>query len=172
MLRTRMSGVPGILGHSFGGKVAALYGHRFGENLQACAAYSAPSRLQHPDAHGLVPRVIQTPVRAGPFTDRSQARHASSPRVAEYIVAWLLTGLKRGDEDWRWCFNLAMAPLLASYRALDLWGSRSMAEHFPFRTPCCARVERALDSVPPEHCEPSRRRACAPSLRNAGHWIQ
>jgi len=168
-----------ILGHSFGGKVAASYAHRFGAHLKACVVVdSAPESAEESQADdGLVSRVIRTLDGCrGPFLERNDARTAlRGSDVPEPIVAWLLTALKRDEHGWRWAFNLdAMAPLLGSYRATDLWAllERGGELPVPYTVVCAGREGRWTA----HHLErlatlEAKQRVQHHLFHDAGHWI-
>ena len=168
-----------ILGHSFGGKVAAAYGHRFGRALKACivvdSAPESPSTV--PAQEGLVPRVIHTLAGCpGPFAERSDARAAlRQANLPEAIVAWLLTALKRDGSGWRWSFHLdAMAPLLASYRATDLWAMLEQGGELrvPYTVICAGKEGRWTPTHLDRLATLQREGRVGHHLfEDAGHWV-
>jgi esterase len=133
--------VAGVLGHSFGGKVALAYAERAGRVLdQVWVLDASPgtrrSHADHDETPGGDPRaaandrtsateeVLRT-LRALP--DPLPSRERFFEIVAERghsraIADWLAMNLRRADDGFRLRLDLdAVGALLESYHATDLW---------------------------------------------------
>lgn len=114
-----------VVGHSFGGKVAlACVEGRLGRGLRAAAVLDiAPGPLTGelpPDIALVLAAVKATPLPA-PSRDALRAS-LRAQGLSDDLVAWLLTSARRGDDGWRWKYDLAAVDaLLADYGRLDCW---------------------------------------------------
>jgi pimeloyl-ACP methyl ester carboxylesterase len=117
--------VAGVLGHSFGGKVALAYLDRRGERLdQAWILDASPSAKPRGERAGATAQIVAM-LRAlpQPLPSRERflaivAEHGQAPAVAE----WLAMNLRRADDGFRLRLDLdAIGALLDDYFAVDLW---------------------------------------------------
>jgi esterase len=117
--------VAGVLGHSFGGKVALGYLDRRGERLdQAWILDASPSARPRGERAGATAQIVAM-LRAMPQPLPSReaffaitAEHGLSRGTAE----WLAMNLRRTDDGFRLRLDLdAIAALLDDYFAVDLW---------------------------------------------------
>lgn len=114
--------VDGVLGHSFGGKVALEYTRQ---------AESPPEQLwvidSTPEAKppGGSAWEMLSSVRALPdeFASRQEAVHGlEQAGVAKPVAQWMATNLERTDSHYRWRFDIdAMQALLVDFFDTDSW---------------------------------------------------
>lgn len=111
-----------VVGHSFGGKVALRWAP--GEAV-LWVLDSPPGASPDRDVEGLDPERIIGILRGAPAPapDRDTLRSwLSQHGLPDGIVAWLLTSSERGDDGWRWMWDLdGVEALLQSYLQADLW---------------------------------------------------
>jgi pimeloyl-ACP methyl ester carboxylesterase len=117
--------VAGVLGHSFGGKVALAYLDRRGDRLdQAWILDASPSARPRGERAGATAEILAM-LRAMPQPLPSResflaiaAEHGHSRATAE----WLAMNLRRSDDGFRLRLDLdAISALLDAYFATDLW---------------------------------------------------
>jgi pimeloyl-ACP methyl ester carboxylesterase len=117
--------VAGVLGHSFGGKVALAYLDRRGERLDHAwildASPSAKPRGERAGATAQIVAMLRALPQPLPSRERFLAivaEHGQAPAVAE----WLAMNLRRADDGFRLRLDLdAIGALLDDYFAVDLW---------------------------------------------------
>ncbi|MEX2673217.1 MAG: alpha/beta hydrolase [Phycisphaeraceae bacterium] len=112
----------GVLGHSFGGKVALRYAELADGLSQAWIADSSPESAE-PTGHGwgMLNTVRRLP---GPFADREEAVAALMDQgVAEPVARWMAMNLVRRQGDGMvWRFDIdRIERLLRDFYAADLW---------------------------------------------------
>lgn len=114
--------VSGVLGHSFGGKVALMYGRGFDEGLEQIWVVDSTPEPRPPSGQAwdmlkILRRVPDT------FESRSAAVGAlEAEGVATPIARWISTNLERVDDGYRWRIELdAMEALLRDFFRTDLW---------------------------------------------------
>jgi esterase len=112
----------GILGHSFGGKVALAVAASPPAGLDVVwVVDSTPSARQ---ADGSAVRMMAA-LRAegGPFDTREQAESALMAHgFVRPVARWMTTNLAQTDGRWRWTFDLnGLDDLLADFFRTDLW---------------------------------------------------
>jgi esterase len=167
--------IAGVLGHSFGGKVALAYLDRRGERLdQAWILDASPSARPRGERAGATGQIVAM-LRAMPQPLPSRERFLAI--VAEHghprgIAEWLAMNLRRSDDGFRLRLDLdAIGALLDDYFAVDLW--RVLEE---------GRLARALHVVLGGRSdaldEADRARLAALGskvdvhvLEGAGHWV-
>jgi esterase len=118
--------IDGVLGHSFGGKVAMAYLDRRGERLdQAWILDASPSARPHSKRAGTTLQIVAM-LRAMPQPLASRERFLEI--VAEHghssrgIGEWLAMNLRRADDGFRLRLDLdAVGALLDDYFNVDLW---------------------------------------------------
>jgi pimeloyl-ACP methyl ester carboxylesterase len=168
--------VSGVLGHSFGGKVALAYHALRPDLTRVHILDSAPFARAEPTGSEQTMRVIDM-LEAAPaqFADREAfsayvLRHGHSRAVAE----WLAMNLERADGEVRFRPSLPqIRALLDDYFALDLWhvleGSRAETDVvIGGRSYVWEPGHRARLA---ELSERTRGRVREHSLPEAGHWI-
>jgi len=114
---------PAVLGHSFGGKVALVYGRQPAGPLdQLWIVDSTPDAGR---TAGSAWEMLQALRRLpGTYRDRAEGvRALVGEGVAEPVAQWMATNLVRGDDDsWRWRIGADdMEALLQSFFATDAW---------------------------------------------------
>jgi esterase len=117
--------IAGVIGHSFGGKVALAYLDRRGERLdQAWILDASPSARPRGERAGATAEILAM-LRAMPQPLPSRERFLAV--VAEHghsrgIAEWLAMNLRRADDGFRLRLDLdAIGALLDDYFAVDLW---------------------------------------------------
>lgn len=118
-----------VLGHSFGGKVAAM----FAEAAELAALWIVDSTPSARDAGGSAWRMLEVlEGHPGPFRDRDAGIAAvESEGYAGPVATWMGTNLERGDDGaWRWRLDAGqMRALLLDFFEVDAWPSvRAAAE--------------------------------------------
>lgn len=167
--------VAGVLGHSFGGKVALAYLDRRGERLdQAWILDASPSARPRGERAGATGQIV-TMLRAMPQPLPSRERFLAI--VAEHghprgIAEWLAMNLRRADDGFRLRLDLdAIGALLDDYFAVDLW--RVLEEGRLARALHVVLGERsdALDEADRARLAALGSKVKAHVLEGAGHWV-
>ena len=114
--------IRGVLGHSFGGKVALQWD---GADLQEkWLIDSNPSARPHGTRAKTIALVIKA-LRAVPREASSRAEFVAeleAQRVVKPLAQWLAMNLERTDEGFRYPLDLdAIEAMLVDYFSLDLW---------------------------------------------------
>lgn len=116
--------VHGILGHSFGGKVALGYVEKTDALDEAWLIDSMPGPRVVPDSPGSPRRVI-TALRGLParFDDRPAFVAAVEGQgISTGVAQWLAMNLRRGEDGQRLGLDLdAIGALLEDYAGIDAW---------------------------------------------------
>lgn len=112
----------GVLGHSFGGKVALTYARRFGDGVEHVWLVDSTPAARPPggSAWTMLDVLRRTP---GPFESRSAAvGELEAEGVATPVAQWISTNLERDDGRYRWDLDLdAIEELLRDFFGADLW---------------------------------------------------
>jgi esterase len=116
--------VRGVLGHSFGGKVALelVRSHADELGLETLWLVDSPPGARPPG--GSAWEVLDALRRApGPFANREPGVAALQAQgVAEGVARWLSTNLVEGESGWRWRIDPdEMEELLLDFFRADLW---------------------------------------------------
>ena len=181
----RAHGHPSIVvGHSFGGKVAALWASRHAD--EGCALWvldSPPSALDFralAAGEGDDPARILEILRAAPARSESRERmraYLQEALVPRPIADWLLTSAVERDGRWEWLWDLdGVQSMLQSYARTDLWPAllemrdrRGGPEIHLVRAGRSGRYSpRDLDLLATFARPP---RAATHLVPNAGHWL-
>jgi esterase len=117
--------VRGVLGHSFGGKVALLHAREHGDGLESLWVVDASPEARAPtgSAWEMLAAVRQTP---GPFSSREEAVQGLVGRgVAAPVAEWMALNLvpeAEGTPGYRWRLDFQdIEELLADFFRSDLW---------------------------------------------------
>lgn len=167
--------IAGVLGHSFGGKVALAYLDRRAERLdQAWILDASPSARPRGERAGATAQIVAM-LRALPQPLASReaflaivANHGHAKGTAE----WLAMNLRRADDGFRLRLDLdAVTALLDDYFAVDLW---HVLEEGRFARQLHMVVGGASDALDPADC--ARLATLGPPvethvLAGAGHWV-
>jgi pimeloyl-ACP methyl ester carboxylesterase len=112
----------GVLGHSFGGKVALMYAREHGAGLRQLWVIDSSPDASEP--RGSAWDMLQL-VRAAPeeFEARQDlVAYLSERGIPVATAQWMATNLERGNRGYRWRFELgSIEELLQSFFATDLW---------------------------------------------------
>lgn len=168
--------VTGVVGHSFGGKVALAY-HVLRPDLQRVvlldsAPFARPDRAGSEQTMAVIELLEQAPSRfaARPEFLAFVQQHGHSRGIAD----WLAMNLERSDEGFRLRVDLAqIRALLDDYFTLDLW---------PVVEQCAARVDLLIAGRSAVYgpSEIARAEALARAsagrvhthlVADAGHWL-
>lgn len=167
--------IDGVIGHSFGGKVALAYLDRRGDRLdQAWILDASPSARPRGERAGSTAQIVamlETVPRPLP------SREAFLAIVAEHghprgIAEWLAMNLRRADDGFRLRLDLdAIRALLDDYFAVDLWrvledGDRAREFHLVL-----GGDSDALDAADRARLAALAPRALTHVLEGAGHWV-
>ncbi len=167
--------IAGVLGHSFGGKVAMAYLDRRGERLdQAWILDASPSARPHGERAGTTGQIVAM-LRAMPQPLAS--RESFLAVVAEHghargIAEWLAMNLRRADDGFRLRLDLdAIGALLDNYFAVDLWrvleeGRLARELHMVL-----GGLSDALDAADRAHLAALGSTVTTHVLEGAGHWV-
>ena len=149
-----------VVGHSFGGKVALLFGHLHGVE-DVWVLDSPPGPLRAPSTEvGEVIRALRAVPQ--PLPDRDLRRHL--PGFSRAITRWMTTNLRRTSEGLVWRFDLdCVEELLADYFQLDAWGLVT-----PDTTLVRAGRSERWDDEDLSRFQAHPRRHV---LEDAGHWV-
>lgn len=112
----------GVLGHSFGGKVALALGERPPSTVRQLWIVDADPSAREPGGQALrMLRALRE--HPGPFGDREVAVSALREAGFEELVArWMATNLEERDEGLWWGLNLdGIQALLEDFSRRDLW---------------------------------------------------
>ena len=112
----------GILGHSFGGKVAMLYAAAHGDKLQQIWVVDSTPEAKAPggSAWEMLDIVRGLPTEFAARQDLVAA--LSEQGVALNTAQWMATNLEQSGKSYRWRFELAaIEQLLQSFFETDLW---------------------------------------------------
>jgi esterase len=165
--------VHGILGHSFGGKVALAFARDAEEIRQVWVVDSSPeAREPGGSAWAMLEILRRVPSRYAERDDAVAALVAEG--VAQPIALWMTTNLEWTGEEYRWRIDLDdMEALLRSFFALDLW---EVVESPPERL--TVHVVRATRSSVLDDDAAERIRAAANGTGRVhlhevagGHWL-
>ncbi|MEP7120350.1 MAG: alpha/beta fold hydrolase [Byssovorax sp.] len=167
--------IDGVLGHSFGGKVALAYLDRRGERLdQAWILDASPSARPRGERAGATAQIVAM-LRAMP--QPLPSRESFLAIVAEHghakgIAEWLAMNLRRADDGFRLRLDLdAIGALLDDYFAVDLWrvleeGRLARQLHM-----VVGGASDALDPADRARLAALGSRARTHVLAGAGHWV-
>lgn len=172
--------VAGVLGHSFGGKVAIVGASRLREadlGVDELWIVDAPPgpRLQPRDR--TTDHVIATLERL-PERFESRARFIDeviAAKVAKPVAQWLATNLVEDDGEWRFGLELGhVRALLDDFVRVDLWPMIDAEIEAGARV-CLVLGERS-QAVFGEELERAQERAArglmeVHTVANAGHWV-
>ncbi|MFT3773707.1 MAG: alpha/beta fold hydrolase [Minicystis sp.] len=168
--------IAGVMGHSFGGKVALAYAKAREQPLEQAWVLDASPGTRR-DRAGTTERVVQM-LREIPQPLPSRERfleivaaHGHPPAIAE----WLAMNVRRADDGFRFRLELdAIAALLDDYFAVDLWpvieraeGARALHIVVADRSDAFDVADRARLDVITDR-EP---RVSVHLVPNAGHWV-
>ena len=117
-----------VMGHSFGGKVALLYGTKHLETLETLWLIDSPLGIRPPKqtrTQEIAPEAVVRALRQlpGPFSKRAQLvdamTHLGFPRE---IGLWMTTNMTLKEDGYHWRLNLdGISELLDDYRQQNLW---------------------------------------------------
>jgi pimeloyl-ACP methyl ester carboxylesterase len=167
--------VAGVLGHSFGGKVALAYLERRGERLdQAWVLDASPSARPLGARAGATTQIVAM-LRAMPQPLPSResffaitAEHGLSRGTAE----WLAMNLRRTDDGFRLRLDLdAIQALLDDYFAVDLWHVLEEGRLARELHVVVAGASDALDPADRAHLATLKSTVKTHLLEGAGHWV-
>lgn len=112
----------GILGHSFGGKVALAWGARRPAGLETIWVVDSTPAPREPagNAERMLASLRELP---GPFGDRDEVIDALEDRGFDRRVGrWMTTNLEERDGAWVWDLDLdGLEALLRDFFRRDLW---------------------------------------------------
>lgn len=166
-----------VVGHSFGGKVAAMHALRHGQRLESvtildCPLSPSPTEKNDSEVARVIAalRSVEMPVaRRADVGARLEAAGFSRS-----LAGWMATNLERTDDGHRWHFDLAgIERLIADYWATD---AMPLLEDPPgdlwVHFVRAARSDRWSDG---ENAKidglPDDRRRVLTTVRDAGHWL-
>ena len=168
--------VRGVLGHSFGGKVAlevVRAGDAAGLLETLWVIDSTPSaRIPGGSAWEVLAALRGA---AGPFQNRSDGVSGLQAQgVAEPVARWMATNLEEGEGGWRWRIEAAdMEAMLGEFFRADLW---SVVEGSPAKLQVHLVKAEESSVLGPEDCrrvEEAERRTERAHLHriSGGHWV-
>ena len=149
-------GPVGILGHSFGGKVALQFLSARPAGLRQAWIVDSPPGARPPG--GSAVRMLETVRRRpGPFRTRWDGVAAlEDAGFSTPVPRWMATNLERREDGWRWAFDPdEMEALLEDFFRTDLWDvvedpPKGVSLHFvkaegsgALDGEACRRIERA-----------------------------
>jgi esterase len=173
--------IAGVLGHSFGGKVALAFAERAPRELAQVWVLDASPGVRQGRASTTedVMRTLRAVPQPLPSRERFMeivASHGHTRAVAE----WLAMNVRRADDGFRLRLDLdAMDALLASYLATDAWPVLERAASTPgacaFHVVVAGRSD-ALDADDRARLAAIIQAARAPRvhahvIEDAGHWV-
>ena len=164
----------GVVGHSFGGKVALALAERPPASLRQLWVVDADPSPGSP--RGEAARVLEAlREHTGPFEDREVAVDTLRDAGFDALVArWLATNLEERDEGLRWGLNLdGIQALLEDFARRDLW---SVVERPPDRVEVHvvkAEDSEVLDEAACRRVEAAGREHGRSHLHRleGGHWL-
>jgi len=167
--------VAGVLGHSFGGKVALAYAARHsGELEQVWVLDASPSARERAEQRTNARDVLRV-LEAMPWPLPSRERFfelAAEQGLSKAIAEWLAMNVRRADDGFRLRLDLdAIKALLDDYFAIDLWPILEQPGTAREMHVVIAGRSDALDDD-----DRARLAALAPRVRahvieDAGHWV-
>ncbi len=111
-----------VLGHSFGGKVALMYGKRAAGAVDDLWIIDSTPEARPPGggAAGMLRAIRRHP---GPFASRDElVRALGGEGVQPGIAQWMATNLEQTDGEYRWRLDFdVMEELLQDFFRTDLW---------------------------------------------------
>ncbi|AUX26939.1 alpha/beta hydrolase [Sorangium cellulosum] len=117
--------VRGVMGHSFGGKVALAYLERRREGIERGFLLDADPSAKTASESGTESAAVLELLRAMPQPIASREAFLDAVQAAGFgrgIAEWLAMNVRRSDDGFRIRLDLdAMADLLSDYFARDLW---------------------------------------------------
>ena len=167
--------VAGVLGHSFGGKVALAYLDRHPDRLdQAWILDASPSARPRGERAGATAAIV---AMLGAMPQPLASRESFLAIVAEHghprgIAEWLAMNLRRSDDGFRLRLDLdAIRALLDDYFAVDLWhvlqeGRRARELHMVL-----GEASDALDPADRARLAALGSKVATHILEGAGHWV-
>jgi esterase len=168
--------IAGVMGHSFGGKVALAYTERAPQELEQAWVLDASLGPQRERASATEPvlRLLRAVPQPLPSRERFleiAAEHGCSSAVAE----WLAMNVRRAGDGFRLQLDLdAIEALLASYFATDLWPVLERAEGArAFHVVVAGRSDAFDDEARARLAAIAARepRVHAHLIEDAGHWV-
>jgi pimeloyl-ACP methyl ester carboxylesterase len=168
--------VAGVMGHSFGGKVALAYTKARGRPLEQAWVLDASPGTRH-DRAGETERVLAM-LREVPAVLPSRERFleiVAAHGFSQGIGEWLAMNVRRADDGFRFRLDLdAIAALLADYFAVDLWPVIERAEGIERLHVVVAERSDALDAGDRARLSAIGERDARVHMhlvRGAGHWV-
>jgi pimeloyl-ACP methyl ester carboxylesterase len=171
--------IRGVLGHSFGGKVALAYADRAQDELESVWVLDASPSAR--STRGSSTEAVLELLR------RLPARFASREAFVQHIVAegqprgiaeWLAMNLRSSDEGFRFRLDLdAIMSLFESFRATDLWhvleggGARAFHVVVAGRSDAFDESDRARLAELARSGPRSGARVHEHVMPSSGHWI-
>jgi esterase len=167
--------VAGVLGHSFGGKVALAYLDRRSDLLdQAWILDASPSARPRGERAGATAAIV---AMLGAMPQPLPSRESFLAIVAEHghprgIAEWLAMNLRRSDDGFRLRLDLdAIRALLDDYFTVDLWhvledGRRARELHM-----VVGGASDALDPADRARLAALGSKVATHVLEGAGHWV-
>lgn len=115
-----------VLGHSFGGKVALMFGDRHRATRAAWILDTPPGAVGQGMSTSIdeIARVFEVIASIPePLPGRAEVATAMrSAGLSEGLAQWMTTNVRNGPDGYRWKFDLPVAiALVEDYAALDLW---------------------------------------------------
>jgi len=169
--------IAGVMGHSFGGKVALAYtAARARDPLEQVWVLDASpgTRCEGEGATERVLRMLRALPQPLPSRERFLeivAAHGHPPAIGE----WLAMNVRRADDGLRFRLDLdAIAALLDDYFAVDLWPALERADGTRALHVVVAERSSALDREDRVrlHAAAAREPRVVPHLvAGAGHWV-
>lgn len=169
-----------VCGHSFGGKVGAVYAREHAQDLDELWLLDAPisaipTGSDHPSVHE-IERVMAAlrDVRL-PLPSRGALVEALSARgLSDSIGQWMTTNLRLGPGGYQWRFDLpAIEAMLADYYTVDAWDVlESPPNHLDIHAVRGGQSDR-IDDASLARLERLGEggRVHLHTLADAGHWI-
>jgi esterase len=172
--------ITGVLGHSFGGKVAIVGASRLravGEGVDELWIIDAPVGPRTQPRDRTTDRVFETlaqlPARFESRSDFIEAVVAAG--VARSVAQWLATNLVAHEGGWRFALELDdLRALLEDFKRVDLWPLVDAEAEAGTRVSLV--VGERSEAVFGEELEAARRRARLGlielhTVEGAGHWV-